>query len=318
MSQAITNQSGSQALLGNGPYVYEVVPGWGQLPSGVKFGYTHGVQVDSQNRVVVHNQSKDSVIFFDDQGKYITSWGPQFEKGAHGCLLRGEGNTEYLYLSDYVRHVVVKATLNGEIIWTLRWPQESGLYKDESEFKPTNVALSPNGDLYVTDGYGLSYVHQYNSKLEWIRSWGGKGSGPGQLDCPHGIWVDLRPSTPIMMVADRGNARLQSFTLDGKHIAFFKDGMRMPCHFDQNRQNGDLLVPDLHAVVTICGSDNKPVVQLGDNYGVWQKPGWPNFPRDTWQPGRFITPHAACWDLQGNIYVVEWIAEGRVTKLRKV
>jgi hypothetical protein len=284
----------------------------------MKFGYTHGVQIDSQNRVIVHNQSKDSVIFFDEQGKYIKSWGPEFQKGAHGCLLRKEAGTEYLYLSDHDRHLVAKTTLDGETIWTLTWPEESGIYKDASEFKPTNVAIAPNGDIYVADGYGLSYVHQYNAKLELIRSWGGKGSNPGQLDCPHGIWVDLRPPTPILMVADRGNARLQSFTLDGKHIGFFTDAMRMPCHFDQNPENGDLLIPDLYGVVTIYGRDNKPVVLLGDNYGIWEKKGWPDFPRDTWQPGKFITPHAACWDLEGNIYVVEWIAEGRVTKLKKL
>jgi DNA-binding beta-propeller fold protein YncE len=312
------SQSGKSVVLGSGAYVFEVVPGWGELPASVKFGYTHGVQVDSQNRVVVHNQSKDSVILFDENGKYIKSWGPEFQKGAHGCLLRKEAGTEYLYLSDHDRNVVVKTTLDGETVWTIQWPEESGFYKNKSEFKPTNVAVAPNGDIYVTDGYGLSYIHHYNSKLELIRSWGGKGSEAGKVDCPHGIWVDLRPATPILMVADRGNSRLQSFTMDGKHIAFFPDGMRMPCHFDQNARNGDLLIPDLHAVVTICGKDNRPVVHLGDNQGIWSKEGWPNFPRDTWEPGKFITPHAACWDHDENIYVVEWIAEGRVTKLRKV
>jgi DNA-binding beta-propeller fold protein YncE len=317
MSDVTSIQSDRKVVLGSAPYAYEVVAGWGELPNNIRFGYTHGVQVDSQNRVIVHNQSKDSVILFDDRGKYIQSWGPEFQNGAHGCLLRKESGTEYLYLSDYDRHIVVKTTLDGETIWTIQWPEESGLYKDKTEFKPTNVAVAPNGDIYVTDGYGLSYIHHYNSKLELIRSWGGKGKQAGELDCPHGIWVDLRSSPPILIVADRGNSRLQTFTLDGKHLAFFSEAMRMPCHFDQNRRNGDLLVPDLHGVVTICGKDNRPVVQLGDNYGIWQKPGWPNFPRDTWEAGKFITPHAACWDLEENIYVVEWIAEGRVTKLRK-
>lgn len=312
------HQSNNPIVLGSGSYAYQVVPGWGHLPPGVKFGYTHGVQVDSQNRVIVHNQSKDSVIFFDSEGGYIKSWGPEFEKGAHGCLLRNEGGTEFLYLSDYVRHEIVKTTLDGETVWTLAWPEKSGLYRSEAEFKPTNVAVSPDGDIYVADGYGLFYIHQYNSRLELIRSWGGKGDGPGQLNCPHGIWVDLRSSPPTIMVADRGNARLQRFTLDGKHIAFFQDAMRKPCHFDQNPKNGDLLIPDLHGVVTIYGRDNRAVAQLGDNYGVWEREGWPNLPRNTWQAGKFITPHAACWDLEENIYVVEWIAEGRVTKLRKV
>lgn len=146
MSESTTKQSTSHVVLGTGTYVYEVVPEWGRLPNGVQFGYTHGVQVDSQTRVIVHNQSEDSAIFFDSQGTYIKSWGPEFQQGAHGCLLRKESGTEFLYLSDYARHVVVKTTLEGETVWKLTWPKESGLYKDESEFKPTNFAVSHSGE----------------------------------------------------------------------------------------------------------------------------------------------------------------------------
>ena len=52
--------------------------------------------------------------------------------------------------------------------------------------------------------------------------------------------------------------------------------------------------------------------------GVWDVNGWPNLPDTTWVPGKFISPHAACWDKRGDMYVVEWIEEGRVTKLRRV
>lgn len=103
---------------------------------------------------------------------------------------------------------------------TLNWPQDSGVYKEEAEFKPTNTVVAPSGDIYVAGGYGLSYIHQYDSKLRRIRTWGGKGSEPGKLDCPHGIWLDTRGDQPILVVADRSNARLQAFTLDGKHISF--------------------------------------------------------------------------------------------------
>jgi hypothetical protein len=312
-----SNKSGSKVVLGSGAHTYELVPDWGRLPAGVKYGYTHGVQIDQHNRVIVHNQSKDSVIIFDHKGKYVKSWGPEFQKGAHGCLLRNEGGTEYLYLSDYDRHVVVKTTLDGETLWTLNWPQDSEVYPSEDKFKPTNTVVAPNGDIYVADGYGLSYIHQYNSKRERIRTWGGKGSEPGKLDCPHGIWVDTRGANPILVVADRSNARLQTFTMDGMHIGFYSEDMRRPCHFDQ-APNGDLLIPDLWGVVTIYDKNNKAVTQLGDNQGVWEKKGWPNLPRDSWQTGKFISPHAACWDKHGDIYVVEWIGEGRVTKLRKV
>ena len=49
---------------------------------------------------------------------------------------------------------------------------------------------------------------------------GGLGKGPGQLDCPHGLWVDTRSDTAVLVVADRSNQRLLRFTLDGKHIDF--------------------------------------------------------------------------------------------------
>lgn len=305
-----------RVVLGTGDHTYEVVPRWGKLPAGVKYGYTHGVQVDSHNRIIVHNQSKDAVMIFDHKGKLIKSWGPEFQHGAHGCLLRKEDGTEYLYLSDYERHIVVKATVDGEIVWTLRYPKDSGVYEKEEQFRPTNTVVAPNGDIYVADGYGLSYVHQYSPKLERIRTWGGKGSAAGKLDCPHGIWIDTRGAEPVVVVADRSNARLQYFTLDGKHVKFVTDAMRRPCHFDQAR--GELLIPDLWGVVTILDHDNKLITQLGDNPKVWEKKGWPNLPDTTWQVGKFISPHAACWDKRGDIYVVEWIAEGRVTKLRKV
>ena len=312
-----SNKSGSKVVLGSGAHTYELVKDWGQLPSGIKYGYTHGVQIDSHNRVIIHNQSKDSVMIFDHKGKFIKSWGPEFQKGAHGCLLRKEGNTEYLYLSDYERHVVVKTTLDGETIWTLKWPQDSGVYEKEEQFKPTNTVVAPNGDIYVADGYGLSYIHQYNPKLERIRTWGGKGTEAGKLDCPHGIWIDTRESEPSLLVTDRSNGRLQRFSMDGKHMGFLTDGMRRPCHFDQAK-NGDLLIPDLWGVVTIYDRQNKAVAELGDNQKVWEKQGWPNLARETWQPGKFISPHAACWDKHGDMYVVEWIEVGRVTKLRRV
>ncbi len=230
-----SDKSGGEktVILGSGSHLYEFVPGWGKLPEGVQYGYTHGVIVDSQQRVYIHNQSPDAVVIFDSDGKFIKSWGKEFQQGAHGMLLSKEGNREYLYLADYVRHIVVKTSLDGEVVWTLTYPKDTGIYQKEEEYKPTNVAVAPNGDFYVADGYGLSWVHQYNARAEYIRSWGGKGSEAGKLDCPHGIWVDIRGTNPVVIVADRSNRRLQTFTLDGKHLGFVTDELRRPCHFDQ-------------------------------------------------------------------------------------
>ncbi len=317
----MTRKSGSSPIvLGSGAHTYEWLPDWGQLPAGVQYGYTHGVAVDEHHRVFVHNQSKDAMIIFDEKGKFIKSWGPEFAKGAHGLTLRKEGNTEYLYLADLARHMVFKTTLDGEEIWRLPYPKQTGIYKEEKQYVPTNVAIAPNGDIYVADGYGLSWVHQYNAKTDYIRSWGGKGSAPGKMDCPHGIWVDTRQAkhgrAPILTVADRSNKRLQRFTLDGQHIDFITDELRAPCHFDQRGE--ELLIPDLHGRVTIFDRNNKLITHLGDTPDVWKEKGYPNLPHSERVDGHFISPHSSCWDRHGNIIVVEWISDGRVHKLRRV
>ena len=307
---------GKAVTLGSGEHTYEFQGEWGRLPNGRQYGYTHGVVMDSQERIIIHNRSKDAIAIFDRDGKFVKSWGEDFEVGAHGLLLNKEGNTEYLYLADPERHLVAKTTLDGERLWVLRCPKESSAYEREDQYKPTNVAIAPNGDIYIADGYGLSWVHQYNSKAEYIRSWGGKGKEAGKLDCPHGIWIDTRGGQPVVTVADRSNGRLQNFTLDGKHIGFVNDELRRPCHFDQ--KNGELLIPDLYGRVTIFDKNNKLITHLGDNPEVWKTKGWPNLPHEMRETGKFVSPHAACWDRAGNIYVVEWIADGRVTKLRRV
>lgn len=303
-------------VMGTGEHRYELVGGWGKLPEGKSFGYTHGLAEDSRGRIYVHNQSPDAVAVFDPGGTFITSWGNEFAAGAHGMQLRKEGPAEYLYLADIARHTVVKTTLDGEVVWTKAHPQESGVYEKPEAYTPTNVAFAPNGDFYVADGYGQSYIHHYNLQGEYLRTWGGKGSEPGKMSCPHGIWVDTRGMEPVIVVADRANIRLQYFTLDGRHIGFVTDELRHPCHFDQ--RGSDLLIPDLFGRVTIFDKNNKLITHLGDTPGVEKLPGYPNLPHEQRVPGKFISPHAAIWDRQGNIYVAEWINDGRVTKLRRV
>src|ERR1043165_5096405 len=165
------------------------------------------------------SESSDSMVVFDGKGKFIKSWGKDFKGGAHGLHLRKEGSTEFLYLCDTARGVVVKATLDGEEVFSLGYPEVSDAYKPGADGKkpkwsPTNLAIAPNGDIYVGDGYGSSYILQYNSKGEYQRTFAGKGKEPGKVDCPHGIAVDVREKTPVLMVADRANNRIQRFTLD--------------------------------------------------------------------------------------------------------
>ena len=303
-------------VMGAGEHTYEWVDNWAKLPKSKQFGYTHAVAEAADGRIFIHNQSKDSVAIFDPEGEFISSWGEEYAPGAHGMQLRKEGKEEFLYLATTGQHTAVKTTLDGEVVWTLEYPKESGVYENADQYKPTNIAIAPNGELYVADGYGLSYIHIYNKNAEYQKTFAGKGSEAGKTNCPHGLWIDTRGAAPVLVVADRSNVRLQYFDLAGNHLKFMTEGLLHPCHFDQ--RGTDLLVPDLFGRVTILDKDDKVITQLGESPNVNKTEGYPNLPHEQRLPGKFISPHGAIWDRAGNIFVTEWINDGRVTKLRKV
>jgi len=335
----LQDKSGSKLpVLGAGAHTYEAIHDWGTLPAHIKWGNTHGVVEDSQGHVHIHHtvhatsESPDTVVVFDRDGKFVRSWGRQFKGVAHGLELRREGSDEFLYLTvnaanprmtppPGVQAAVVKATLRGEVVWTIAGPPDVDAYRQPNpdgsakRYNPTNVAIAPNGDVYVGDGYGSYFVNQYNAKGEHIRTFGGRGSAAGQLAEPHGIWIDTRTVVPLVVVADRRNNRLQRFTLEGAHVDFVT-GFRLPCHFHERQ--GTVVIPDLHGRVTLMDRENRIVQHLGDsNAPAWNNP-LRTQPRDAFLPGQFICPHGACFDRDGNIFVVEWVEVGRVTKLRSV
>lgn len=315
-------------ILGEGAHTYEVTHDWGELPADIKYGNTHGVCEDSQGHIYVHHtvnaasESSDSMVVFDANGRFIKSWGKEFKGGAHGLHIRKEGNTEFLYLCDTKRGLVVKTTLEGEEVFSLGYPSQAepyskpGLDGKPIKYSPTNLAVTPKGDIYVGDGYGSSYVNVYNGRGEYKFTFGGPGKEAGQLNCPHGIICDERGSQPVITIADRGNNRIQNFTLDGKHIEFI-GGTNLPCHFGFYN-NGDVVVPDLGARVTLLDRDNKVITHLGDDSAANTWKDLRKEPRDKFTPGKFVCPHGACFDRAGNIFVVEWVEVGRVSKLRHV
>ena len=323
-------------ILGEGAYRYEATHDWGVLPPQIKWGNTHGVVEDAQGNIHIHHtvhatsDSADTMVVFDQNGKFVRSWGKEFRGVAHGLHIRKEGREEFLYLTanaanpkatlqPEMQAAVIKTTLKGEPVWKIQGPPDIPEYRAGADgkparYNPTNVAIAPNGDVYVGDGYGSSYMNQYNAKGEYIRTFGGRGSEPGKLAEPHGNWIDTRGKTPVLVVADRRNNRLQRFTLDGKHMDFIP-GFRLPCHFHEHK--GLVVVPDLDGRVTLMDKSNALVAQLGDSSPGGKYP-LRTEPREKFIPGQFICPHGACFDHNGNIFVVEWVEVGRVTKLRRL
>lgn len=313
-------------VVGTGEHSYECVHNWGQLPSHIKWGETHGVAVDEAGLIYIKHRNNaadpmDAIVVFDASGKFVRSFGDEYNGGGHGIDIRKEGGTEFLYLCDVKHNIVTKTTLKGELVWTKGRPQECGHYADPKvKYSPTNVAFGADGGFYIGDGYGSHYIHQYDKDANWVRTWGGQGTEPGKMRTPHGIWLDNRPGRkPSLVVADRANARLQYFSLDGKPLSMVKE-VSFPAHFDIRGEV--LLVPDLHARVSLFDKDNKVIAHLGfDEAWTKEVTAENNKMRreaNRFQAGRFIHPHDACFDKEGNIFVVEWVPMGRVTLLRKV
>lgn len=321
-----SDKSGARpAIVGTGEHTYLCEHNWGQLPDHLRWETTHGVAVDREGMVYVKqqghggdNEPLDTIVVFDADGKFVRSFGKEYYPGGHGIDIRVDDGQEYLYLCDVANLQVLKTTLTGEVVWKRSHPTEPGVYGEGKRFVPTNLAFAPDGGLYVADGYGSHFIHQYDRDGKWVRTWGGTGTEIGKMDTPHGIWLDDRPGRdPSLVIADRANARLQYFTLEGKHIGFVDDVL-FPAHFDIR---GDvLLVPDLHARVTLLDRDNNTIAHLGDD------PEWlkevkkfkARMTPETCPEGKFIHPHDACFDAAGNIFVTEWVHTGRISLLRRV
>ncbi len=319
-------------IIGQGEHRYQCFHGWGQVPDSIHWQETHGVAIDKAGFIYIKHraggakprsaaEAQDTIVVFDPDGKFVRSFGKAYHGGGHGIDIREENGQEFLYLCCmFPVNLVVKTDLKGEVVWTKEVPAEPHVYdKPGTPFSPTNVAFAPDGGFYVGDGYGSHYIHQYDKDARWVRTFGGFGDGPGKFHTPHGLWLDDRPGRePLLVVADRANARLQYLALDGKPRSINRE-VSFPAHFDIM---GDvLLVPDLHARVTLFDKNNKVLVHLGYD-PEWTKQVLDGFKirtqPDRWPAGKFVHPHDACFDKQGNILVTEWVQTGRVSFLRRV
>ncbi len=297
---------------GSGQYWYRPVADWGKLPGSDGIGSTHGaIAVSRDGRIFVPTDTARGILVFDKEGQYQGFFGSEFS-GIHHMIIREENGQEFIYAAHLGQSQAAKITLDGKLVWTLPAPEASGLYAKPNEYKPTAIAVAPNGDVFVTDGYGKNYIHKYTADLEYVKSFGGRGNEPGKFTTPHGIGIDTRGDTPLLMVCDRENRRLQYFTLDGEHVSVFAPFLRRPCSVSFH---GDMaVVAELQGRVTLLDSNNNPVAFLGDNP---EQRFWANFRTDSsdWVPGIFTAPHGACFDNEGNVLVMDWNFKGRITKL---
>ncbi len=322
-----SDKSGSKnPVVGDGEHTYECVHDWLLPPDGLLWGDTHGLCQDAAGNIyVAHTVNKasarsEAVVVYDSEGRYVRAFGQEFRNGAHGLGIHTEGSEEHLYHCDINRSKIVKTTLDGRVLWEHGYPSEDPSYGAAPiKFVPTNAAFAPSGDFFVGDGYGSSHMLRFSAAGAFLGEVGRPGHADGEFDCPHGQWIDPRGEVPVLVVADRGNRRIQTFSLDGSHLRTVKDEahLRMPCNF---HVKGDLMVcPDLDSQVCLLDRDYRVVAQLGDGQAINGKVGSRrDQTRAEFTPGKFITPHQAIFLRNGDILVAEWLPIGRITLLGKV
>jgi DNA-binding beta-propeller fold protein YncE len=293
---------------------YEADDQWAKPPAGWAWTEAVAVATDDQDRVFVFNRGEPPVRIFARDGAFLGSWGEGLFVRPHGLFI---GPDNAVYCTDDTDHTVRKFTPDGKLLLTLGArgrPSDTGatsldyrtiLRAGPPFHYPTNMALSPAGDIYVSDGYGNARIHKFAPAGRLLFSWGRPGSGPGEFQVPHGIAVDRQG---IVYVADRENSRIQLFTPEGGYLAEWTDVAR-PCQ------------------IFIDGDGCIFVAELGFRAGMWPGTTAPSADapggrvsifgpggalRARWGGGRnpcaagdFFAPHGIWVDARGDIYVAE-------------
>jgi peptidylamidoglycolate lyase len=285
---------------GQDPYV--VAHGWPQLPDGFALGQVSGVSVDSHNHVYVFHRGIHPILRLDGaSGKILGFWGDGMFATPHGLKVDRQDN---VWVTDVGHHQVLKFTHDGELLMTVGTRDIPGV--DGRHFnKPTDIAIAPNGDFYVADGYGNSRVAKFFASGAFLFDWGTKGKGPGQFDTPHGIALDTEGR---VYVCDRGNARVQVFNADGKSLAEWKSD-------ELGRPWGITISPDNYGYV-IDGGDANPSLPDHDRILKLDLAGrilakWASYGK---YDGQLYWGHAVAVGSDGSVYVGDVSVGMRVQK----
>ena len=287
--------------LGTDTYRYEVVDNWAKLPPGREFNAdVAAVAVDSQDRVYAFNRGHHPVVVFDRDGNFLRSWGEGLFHRAHGIHLAPD---ETLWLTDDGDHTVRHCTLEGKVLLTIGIPGAPRPYMSGEPFhRCTHTALSPAGDLYISDGYGNARVHKFAPDGRRLLSWGEPGTDPGQFNIPHNICCD---PDGWVYVADRENHRIQVFDGNGKYETQWNNMHRPSGLFRERGPGGRFYVgeigggqavnydvPNIGPRISIYGATGQRLARLGHRPAGLE-------------PGQFISPHGLAVDSRGDIYVGE-------------
>lgn len=300
-----------ELIIGHGDYRYTVDVNWGALnPHFFPVKDCHEMVIDQSGRIILlTNHTRNNLLIYDRSGKLLEAWGKDYP-GAHGLSLQEQGGTDFLYLTDTVRHEVIKTDLKGRVIMRLPAPVETKYYDKPEEYLPTETAIARNGDIFVADGYGKQYILHYNAMGQLLNIFGGKGTAPHQFSNAHGIAVDNRHGgeEKLLITARQQNA-LKVFDRQGN----YQETISLPGAY--------ICRPVIHQkqiyLATIWSGEGKAnsgfISILDEHNHLVSAPGGsaPRYFDGQLQKMHqalqvFKHPHDVCIDSDENIYVAQW------------
>ena len=274
----------------------------------------HEMVQDAKGRIVLlTNETKNNVIFFDKNGKRLETWGHDFP-GAHGLTIWGD-KEQFLFVTDTEKNEFYKTTIDGKILQTWKYPVESGKYEDPKKFVPTETTVTKGGEIYVADGYGIQYITHYDAQGKIKNIFGGRGNEEKHLDNAHGITIDYRTMPETLIITDRTRCCFKRFSMSGNYIETIPLPGACVCRpvIKGNYLYAAVLrSPNLDNVdsgfVIILNKENKVVSVLCGSAAVYEN----GKPKPFYQTDKlFKHPHDVMVDDEENLYVCQW-SSGKV------
>jgi sugar lactone lactonase YvrE len=287
----------NEQRVGQGKYTYTVDKTWGRRDGGVEaFGVAQGITGDSHDRVYVFQRSPTAeMLVFDRDGRLLTRWGLGQFTNPHGIWMSPQ---DEIYITDTGAHTVSKWTSDGKLLRSWGTPGVPGA-QDMPFNRPTKAVATPDGEMYVSDGYGQQRIHRFDRAGNLIHSWGSKGTGPSQFTLPHDVWVDERDR---VLVCDRESYRVQIFDRAGSYVGEWPKLEKKPMQIVI--RDGVLYMCHSYADVSVRTPEGELLA------------GWPW--ESTVAEAREKSPHSLWVDSRGDIYVGEVVGENGFQKFVRV
>lgn len=298
-------------VLGSGQYRYERVERWPNVPKYFEMGQPSDVAINSSGEIFVLSRGNHPVTVWTPEGDFIGSWGEgMFSLMPHGISI---GKDDNVWIVDCNAHVAMEFSPHGQVLRTLgnkNSPSptcEGRLVHSQPFNMPTNLAIAPNGDIFVADGYGGHKVHRFNSKGELLLSWGRQGRGPGQFELVHNVWIDSRDR---VLICDDENDRVQLFDMEGTYLEEWEIG----------NPSGICIKDDIVHFAQLQPFENKMNGRGSGSISLYDLDGklltsWDSTASDDKET--LIGPHDLCVAQNGDIYVCE-VYGWRMSKFRKL